>query len=104
MANKPKRINRPWLPERKPFERQRHASDFDYNGRKWRNVRRSKLDKDPLCEYCAKVDKVTQATVVDHEPRAKVLIARGDDPYDEKYLFSSCKTCHNSKSGRERHL
>ena len=103
MANAPKKINRPWLPERVAFERTRRSDDFDYNGRKWRNVRKQKLGQDPLCCACEAEGKVTAATVVDHEPSAKTLIATDRDPYDMQYLQSMCKKHHNSKSGRERH-
>lgn len=103
MANKPQKINRIYVPERKAFERERLSSDFDYNGRKWRKVRLEQLAEFPLCCDCEAEDIVTEATVADHEPQAKVLIARGDDPYDRQWLMSRCKKHHNSKSGRERH-
>lgn len=103
MANKPKKVVRSYLPERKAFDRERLVSDFDYNGRRWRKVRLEQLTKFPLCCDCEANDIVTVATVADHEPQAKVLIARGDDPYDMKWLMSRCKKHHDSKSGRERH-
>ncbi len=104
MAQRPRKIKRPWVQLRKPFERQRHTTDFDYNGRRWRRVRALKLTQDPLCIDCEAKGIITPATVADHEPQAKVLIARGDDPYDMKWLYSRCASCHNAKSGRERHL
>ena len=103
MAEKPKKIVRSWIPQRKAFERERTESDFDYNGRKWRKVRASQLEKFPLCCDCEADGDTVAATVADHEPQAKVLIARGDDPYDMKWLQSRCKKHHDSKSGRERH-
>lgn len=103
MPNKPKKIKRAYVPERKAFERERLENDFDYNGRKWRKVRLEQLEKFPLCCDCEALGIVTAATVADHEPQAKVLIKRGDDPYDLKWLMSRCKKHHDSKSGRERH-
>ena len=103
MPNKPKKIQRPWLQQRAPFERERHANDFDYNGRKWRNLRKRILEANPLCVACKANGIVRQATVLDHEPQAKELIRTGRDPYDEQYLQPLCGKCHNSKSGRERH-
>ena len=103
MPNAPKKVNRPWVKETKPFERERRADDFDYNGRKWRKLRVEVLNEKPLCCDCLKEDISTTATVVDHEPTAKELIKKGLDPYDKKYLFPLCKHHHDSKSGRERH-
>ena len=103
MANAPKKVNRPWVHERKPFDRVRHDSDFDYNGRKWRKLRASFLESNPLCCDCEAEDITTAATVADHDPQAKVLMARGDDPYDVKYLYPRCKKHHDAKSGREAH-
>ena len=103
MPNAPKRIQRPWVQQRKPFERERHANDFDYNGRKWRTTRKRFLEANPLCCDCDAEGIVTAATVADDEPRAKELIVQGLDPYDEKYLKPRCASHHNKKSGRERH-
>lgn len=100
MPQSPKKVNRPWVPQRAPFERERTTNDFDYNGRKWRKVRKSKLDVNPLCELCDKQDKVTVATVVDHI----VQVKKGGAGYDMPNLQSLCKPCHDSKSGRERHF
>jgi formate hydrogenlyase subunit 6/NADH:ubiquinone oxidoreductase subunit I len=106
MPQSPKKVNRPWVSQRIPFERERGRDAFDYNGRKWRKVRKSFMDKEAnqLCIECAACGDVTPATVADHEPQATVLIGQGLDPYDEKYLRPLCKQHHNAKSGRERHL
>lgn len=105
MPNQPKKVNRPWVVQRAPFERERGRDAFDYNGRKWRKVRAAFFAKEEnqLCVDCKALDIVTPATVADHEPQAKVLIAQGLDPYDEQYLQPLCKQCHNAKSGRETH-
>lgn len=103
MAKKLNKVKRPWVGESKPFDRERRADDFDYNGRKWRKIRLRQLELYPLCCDCEAEGIDVLATVADHEPRAKVLIARGDDPYDMKWLKSRCKKHHDSKSGRERH-
>ena len=103
MPNKPKKILRPWVKQTAPFERERRTNDFDYNGRPWRKVRAEFLQLHPLCKHCEALGLVVRATVVDHEPTAKKLIAAGLDPYDHQYLQSLCKKHHDSKSGRERH-
>ena len=99
MANAPKKVNRSWVPERTPFDRERKADDFDYNCRAWRNTRKRKLEKNPLCEQCEAQGIVTPATVVDHIIRVK----DGGNGFDEANLQSLCKPHHDSKSGRERH-
>jgi len=103
MANKPKKVNRSWVKPREAFERERNESDFYYNGRKWRKIRKVQLEQFPLCCDCEAEGDVVVATVADHDIRAKVLMARGDDPYDMKWLKSRCKKHHDSKSGKERH-
>lgn len=103
MPNSPKKVSRPWVHERQSFERERTADDFDYNGRKWRNIRRLFLDENMLCIDCEGEGVVEVATVADHEPSAKELIRTGRDPYDKKYLRPLCKKHHDAKSGRERH-
>ncbi|OXB01731.1 hypothetical protein B0A75_04630 [Flavobacterium oncorhynchi] len=103
MANKPKKVKRSWVKENVAFDRERTKEDFDYNGRKWRKLRLLQLNTFPLCCDCEAEDLVVAATVADHDTQAKVLIARGDDPYDMKWLKSRCKKHHDSKSGKERH-
>ncbi|NHM07656.1 hypothetical protein G4D82_10515 [Flavobacterium sp. CYK-4] len=103
MAKKLQKIKRPWIVDRVPFDRERRDDDFDYNGRRWRKVRAQQLDLFPCCCDCEAEGITTVATVADHEPQVKVLIARGDDPYDMKWLMSRCKKHHDSKSGREAH-
>lgn len=103
MASKPNKVQRSWVRQYKAFDRERTLADFDYNGRRWRNTRRKQLEDFPLCFDCELEGIDVVATVADHEPQAKILIARGDDPYDKQWLMSRCKKHHDSKSGRERH-
>jgi len=84
--------------ERKPFERQRHQDDFDYNGRKWRNLRKIILAKHPLCVMCEREGLVEVATVVDHI----IPVKKGGAGYDENNLQSLCKKHHDSKSARDK--
>jgi 5-methylcytosine-specific restriction protein A len=102
MPHAPKKVNRPWVKEHAAFERDR-TNEFDYNGRKWRNLRAQFLNANPLCCDCEAEGLVVPATVADHNPQAKVLMAQGLDPYDVQYLQPRCKKHHDSKSGRERH-
>ena len=91
-------VKRPWVQERKAFERERHADDFDYNGRKWRNLRKVKLEMNPLCCKCEEDDLVVIATVVDHI----VPVKKGGAGYDLDNLQSLCKKHHDSKSARDK--
>ena len=43
---------RPWLPERKPFEGYAHHNTEFYQSRRWRALRKLKLERNPLCEEC----------------------------------------------------
>lgn len=99
MPSQPKKVNRPWVKQSKPFERARTGDDFDYNGRKWRNLRASFLAKHPFCIDCEASGLVTEATVADHI----VQVKHGGAGYDEDNLQGLCKKHHDSKSGRERH-
>lgn len=96
MANKPNKIKRSWVVERKSFERDNDNSKF-YNSRAWRNFRKKVLERNPLCVECLKIDVVTVATVGDHI----IPINQGGEPMDETNVQGLCKKCHDSKSGKE---
>lgn len=99
MANAPKKVNRPWVPERKPFARTRTATDFDYNSRTWRKFSTAYKERHPLCVLCEAAGIVAASKFTDHI----VQIKAGGAHYDEANLQALCEKCHNSKSGRERH-
>lgn len=62
-----------------------------YNCTRWRKLRAEQLRKFPLCAYCLKLGKATEATVCDH-----VIPHRGDIVKFWKGPFSSlCSPCHN---------
>lgn len=96
MAKGINKITRPWVKERKPFEREKGNSEF-YNSRAWRKARKNYLNMNPLCVECEKKGLVVVATVVDH----KVPINQGGEQLDESNFQSMCASCHNSKSARE---
>lgn len=98
MADRIKKVKRPWVQERKPFERERRHDDFDYNGRKWRNLRKHQLTLKPLCEKCLEDDCTVLATVADHI----VPVKKGGSGYNLENLQSLCKKCHDSKSARDK--
>lgn len=97
MAKKIESIKRPWVIERKPFERANPNAKF-YNSRKWRNLRKRFLMKNPLCVHCQQNNEVRVATVADHI----LPINKGGDALNENNLQPLCATCHNRKSARDR--
>lgn len=69
-------------------------------GHKWREARAGYLLKHPLCVYCAKLGKVTAASVVDHiEPH------RGDMAlfWQRENWQSLCASCHNSAKAKQEY-
>lgn len=98
MPSRPKKVNRPWKPERKPFERSKDNSSF-YNSTRWRKVARIHKEKNPFCVKCDAEGKVTAVQFTDHIVR----LEDGGEPYSDKNLQSLCEFHHNQKSGREAH-
>ncbi len=98
MPNAPKKINRPWVPERIPFKSFNDNSDF-YNSHSWRKAAKAHKLKNPVCIKCEEKGIVTAVTVTDHIVR----IVDGGAEYDENNLQSLCRSCHSRKSGKEAH-
>lgn len=100
MPSKPKKINRAYAPERKPFQREVDNSAF-YNSWPWRKKRKQHLLKEPLCRMCKSNDIITAANMVDHI----VPIAQGGAPLEDSNLQSLCDyrglSCHEKKSATE---
>lgn len=103
MPKKPNKIQRAYLPERKPFERSMDNTWF-YNSWKWRKFRKGFIRRNPLCVVCEAEGITTTATVCDHKeqynPHAKGwdLNKLKDEDYN-----AMCETHHNSKSGMQSH-
>lgn len=84
---------------RKPFERERHSTDFDYNSRAWRALAKEHKQENPFCVMCEAEGVVKAVEYTDHIVRIK----DGGAPMDKANLQSLCKHHHNAKSGRETH-
>ena len=97
MAKKVKSLKRPWVVERKPFERENSNSKF-YNSRTWRNFRKVFLENNPLCVACKENGFIVVANVVDHI----LPINKGGDSLSESNLQSLCSRCHNRKSAKDK--
>lgn len=82
------------MPRHEPNRPWRHL----YNTARWRNLRKAQLTAEPLCRMCARLGRVTAATVADH-----VTPHKGDEAlfFDRTNLQSLCKPCHDGAKQRE---
>ena len=86
-------------PKKKPINNDKKiAQKYVYNTKRWKSLRLYKLQEQPLCEQCAKDDKVTLAIEIHHiQPFMRGLtlaeiIWLGFDPNN---LMSVCEQCHD---------
>lgn len=98
MAERIPKVKRPWIQERKPFERERRHNDFDYNCRRWRKLRKHQLDLFPLCKNCEEKGLASMAKVADHI----VPVRKGGEGFELSNLQSLCTECHNRKSALDK--
>lgn len=98
MANSPKNIKRPWVKQRKPFERAVSNYSF-YNSRAWRKAAARHKQAHPICVKCESAGVIAPAEFTDHIVR----IEDGGDKFNPANLQSLCSFHHNQKSGREAH-
>jgi len=61
-----------------------------YRGRKWTEESKAFRAVHPICQICH--DKSTK--IAHHVPELPILLARGDDPYDWRFLQGVCYSCH----------
>lgn len=103
MPNKPNKIKRSYLPERKPFERIRDNSWF-YNSYKWRKFTKGFKQRNPLCIFCKDEGIIKETEVVDH----KFQYQKGElgwnlNELQDYYFNALCTHHHNVRSGKQRH-
>ncbi|MRW85402.1 HNH endonuclease [Pseudoduganella sp. FT26W] len=67
-------------------------------GYKWQQARAGYLRSHPLCVYCERQGRTTEATVVDHR-----IPHRGDQAlfWDKANWQALCKPCHDGQKQRE---
>lgn len=98
MPSKPQKITRPWVKERKPFERiNANANTEFYNSRAWRKLSKQQKELHPLCCMCEREGFTTPAEIADHI----IPINQGGASLDINNLQSLCKKHHNAKSANE---
>ena len=64
-----------------------------YHTTRWRNLRASALDRQPLCQRCGLKGLTVGACVVHHVRP----IREGGDPWDPGNLECVCRKCHNAE-------
>jgi 5-methylcytosine-specific restriction protein A len=67
-----------------------------YKSREWRLLRAHVLQEEPFCRMCG-----APANVVDHVEHGPAWRERF---FDRTNLRGLCKTCHDRRSARDRHL
>lgn len=98
IIQRPNRTRTETKQERKPSGTEEDIKR--YNTTYWRKIRKQVLLNEPLCRQCAKMGRVTAATVVDHIARARIDSSQF---LDLNNLQPLCDSCHNRKSAKERH-
>jgi len=98
MPNSPKKIKRPWAPDRKPFQRGITNYKF-YNSARWRKISRLFKEANPLCVKCMEEGRTVPSEFTDHVVR----IQDGGDKFAYSNLQALCAFHHNQKSGKEGH-
>lgn len=96
------RTRLPWAPlkKAKPFERSAEKVKEDqafYNTADWRKL--AATYRDEPCEICKAAGRLRMMYVLDHIIRWQA----GGSRLDRRNLMPVCKSCHNRKSGMEKH-
>lgn len=100
MPNKPSKLKRQWVPERQAFKNlNKEKNKQTYNSTRWRKFSKAYKERYPLCVKCKEKGIISKTEVTDHIERVNL----GGDIYNESNLQPLCKSCHNSKSGKEAH-
>lgn len=102
MANKPKRIIRPWQRERKVQSRSVDMSWY-YNDPRWRRFSKGFKERHPFCVKCEEQGKVSPSEYTDHIKRLRDGGAVDLNKLKADDFQPLCSNCHASKSGKEAH-
>ena len=82
--------------KRRQVDERRGSREERGYGYEWRTyIRPSALAREPLCRFCAEVDRVKAADQVDH-------IDGNSSNNDPSNLRSLCRSCHSRHTAREQ--
>ena len=106
MPKLPDKKSRPWIPKRKKrvdilnYNKSRSGADMIafYNSKKWVSLRNYKIQMNPLCEQCERKGLTEAGREIDHI----VAIKDGGETLALRNLQTLCRSCHASKSAKER--
>jgi len=65
-----------------------------YNSYRWKKKSLLHRTIEPLCRECKINGKITPAELTHHNPDLNFLLKNNLNPFDDKYLESSCTRCH----------
>ena len=87
------RIDEPSFRKRLDDKKTQEQKSF-YSGAKWTETSKRHRINEPLCRQCKQRGVIVPGNLVHHEPDRETLIARGDSPYDDRFLVTLCNNCH----------
>lgn len=76
----------------KKYARAKGKQHNPYNNKRWREVRKHQLAREPLCRSCGVIANHVDH-IIPHNNVASLF-------YDMKNLQTLCKECHNKKTRR----
>tara|TARA_R100000781_G_scaffold108489_2_gene73053 strand:+ start:2905 stop:3255 length:351 start_codon:yes stop_codon:yes gene_type:complete len=106
MPKLPEKKKRPWIPRRKKsidilnINKSRASEDMRsfYNSKSWRSLRLYKIQLNPCCEICERKGLTEPGQEIDH----RIAIRDGGEKLALHNLQTLCRSCHSSKSAKER--
>lgn len=85
----------PYKPMREVLDKTKTpGSRLFYSSGKWTKTSKEHRKQYPLCVNCKKKGRTVAGSLVHHNPERQILIARGDSPYDDRFLETLCRNCH----------
>ncbi|MCL2555429.1 MAG: HNH endonuclease [Firmicutes bacterium] len=75
-----------------------HEASRHYNTGRWQRLRKLQLAREPMCRHCKERGQLVRASHADHI----IEIADGGSVYDLDNLQSLCRSCHSTKTLKER--
>jgi hypothetical protein len=97
------------IPEEQKHESWRRLDDKKTNDAKkfyqslrWTQASILHREREPLCRRCREKGMITVATITHHNPDREILIERGIDPCDDRFLESICSNHHQEELRKKR--